>query len=104
MPLSVVMLSTSLTYLGSSGSQLLLLFPILGGVLITLVTVRYGLLALVIARVVWTLLYTAPIRSDVSHWSAGAGNWTIALLIALTLWAFYASRAGQPLFGRVIQE
>jgi hypothetical protein len=36
---------------------------------------------------------------DVSHWSATASNWTIAIVIVLTLFAFYAARAGQPLFG-----
>jgi hypothetical protein len=41
---------------------------------------------------------------DWSHWSATAGNWTIGVLIALTLFGFYASRAGQPLFGTILKE
>jgi serine/threonine-protein kinase len=103
MPLSVVLLSTSLNYLGGSG-PVTLAFPLLGGGLVTLVTVRYGLLSLVVARVVWNLIYTVPMMPVMSHWSAAAGNWTIALLMALTLWAFYASRAGQPLFGSLLKE
>jgi len=35
-----------------------------------------------------------------THWSAAGSNQTIGLVIALTLFAFYASRAGQPLFGK----
>jgi len=35
----------------------------------------------------------------VSQWSATPSNWTIAAIIALALFGFYASRAGQPLFG-----
>ncbi|HEY7191740.1 MAG TPA: protein kinase [Vicinamibacterales bacterium] len=103
MPLSVVLLSTSLSNLGGAG-PVALLFPLLGGVLVTLVTVRYGLLSLMIARVVWNLIYIVPMMPVMSHWSAAAGNWTIALLMVLTLWAFYASRAGQPLFGSLLKE
>jgi serine/threonine-protein kinase len=103
MPLSVILLSTSLNYLGGAG-PLTLLFPILGGVLVTLVTVRYGLLSLVVARIVWNLIYTVPMMPVMSHWSAAAGNWTIALLMVLTLWAFYASRAGQPLLGSLLRD
>jgi len=90
-------------YIGGSGLWGLL-FPMIGGLLVTMVTVRYGLLALVIARVVWNVIYTMPMMPDASLWSAAAGNWTIALLIALTLWAFYASRAGQPLLGSILKE
>jgi eukaryotic-like serine/threonine-protein kinase len=103
LPLSCMLLSTSLNYLGGNG-PVVLIFPILGGVLITLVTMRYGLLSLVVARVVWNLIYTVPMMPVMSHWSAAAGNWTIALLTALTLWAFYASRAGQPLFGSLLRD
>ena len=103
MPLSAVLLSTSLSYLGGSG-PLALMFPILGGVIVTGVTVRFGLLALVVARVVWNLIYVVPLMPDMRHWSAAAGNWTIALLIMLTLWAFYASRAGQPVLGSLLRE
>jgi len=103
MPLSAILLSTSLNYLGGSG-PLALIFPILGGVIVTGVTVRFGLLALVVARVVWNLIYVVPLMPDMRHWSAAAGNWTIALLIMLTLWAFYASRAGQPVLGSLLRE
>jgi hypothetical protein len=41
---------------------------------------------------------------EFSHWRADASNWTLALLIALTLFGFYASRAGQPLFGSILGE
>ena len=103
LPISVVLLSTSLNYIGGSGPWMLL-FPLAGGLLVTIVTVRYGLLALVIARVAWNWIYTVPMRSDMSDWSATPGNWTIGLLFALTLWAFYASRAGQPFMGSLLKE
>ncbi|HEY1305242.1 MAG TPA: serine/threonine-protein kinase [Vicinamibacterales bacterium] len=103
LPISVVLLSTSLNYIGGMGLWGLL-FPIVGGLLMTLVTVRFGLLSLIVARLVWNVIYTVPMMPDMNHWSATAGNWTIALLVALTLWAFYASRAGQPLLGSLLKE
>jgi hypothetical protein len=47
---------------------------------------------------------TMPLTLDVSDWSAAASNWTLALLVGLTLFGFYASRAGQPLFGSILRE
>jgi membrane-bound metal-dependent hydrolase YbcI (DUF457 family) len=34
-----------------------------------------------------------------SHWTATASNLTMALVIGLACFGFYAARAGQPLFG-----
>jgi hypothetical protein len=47
------------------------------------------------------LCESIPFTLQVSHWSATPSNWTIAGIIALALFGFYASRAGQPLFGRL---
>jgi uncharacterized membrane protein YedE/YeeE len=74
------------------------------GVLLTIVAVRFGLLALVVARFAWGILETMPLTLDVSHWSAAASNWTLAVLIGLALFGFYAARAGQPLFGSILGE
>jgi hypothetical protein len=41
---------------------------------------------------------------EFSHRRAEASNWTLALLIALTLFGFYASRARQPLFGSILGD
>jgi hypothetical protein len=38
------------------------------------------------------------------HWRADASNWILALLIGLTRFGFYASRAGQPVFGPILRE
>ncbi len=65
------------------------------------VMIRFGLLAALAAYFVWSVGETVPLTLDVRHWSAAASNQTIALLVALTLFGFYASRAGKPLFGRL---
>ena len=31
-------------------------------------------------------------------------NWTLAILVSLALFGFYASRAGQPLFGSILGD
>jgi len=49
-------------------------------------------------------LRTVPMMRDPSHWSAAAGTWTVGALAALTVFAFYAARTGQPLFGRVLHD
>jgi len=43
--------------------------------------------------------------NSLTGWQLGAaGNWTLAVLLALTLFGFYASRAGQPLFGTILKD
>jgi hypothetical protein len=63
------------------------------------VMIRFGLLATLVAYFVTTVCQTMPLTLDVRHWSATGSNQTIAMIVALTLFAFYAARAGRPLFG-----
>jgi serine/threonine-protein kinase len=65
------------------------------------VMIRFGLLSALVALFVFNLGETVPLSLNVSHWSAASSNQTIALVVALTLFAFYASRAGAPLFGNL---
>jgi hypothetical protein len=66
---------------------------------LALVTIRFGLLASAVALFVAAICEQVPMTFHVAHWSATASNWTFAIVIALTIFAFYAARAGQPLFG-----
>jgi len=66
----------------------------------TFVMIRFGLLAAAIARIVLGVCEAVPFTLQVSHWSATPSNWTLAAIVALALFGFYASRAGAPLFGR----
>jgi hypothetical protein len=91
---------TSARYMGGTASWIYL-FPLASGAVLTFVVMRFGLLSLVVARFVWGLLLAGPMTLDVSHWSATASNGTIVLLGGIAIFAFYASRAGQPLFGTV---
>ena len=101
---TAIMLSvSSLQFMGGSGN-LIYLFPLVNGALLTFVAVRFGLLPLAVTYFVWDVVAAVPITPEVSHWAAGASNWTLAVLLALTLFAFYASRAGQPLLGALLKD
>ena len=70
-------------------------------VLFTAVMIRFGLLAALVSLFVFSLGQVVPLTLDVTHWSATSSNQTIALVVALALFAFYAARAGQPMFGTI---
>ena len=100
----IAVLVMSLTYLENAGTTnapfwCMLLFVIGSGALMTWVVFRSGLLALAVAMLVNTEVAAIPMMPTMTHWSATAGNWTLAALVALTAFGFYASRTGQPLFG-----
>ena len=68
------------------------------------VVARFGLLALVVALQVGTTLQWFPITTDLSAWYSGIGLTGACLLLGLTVYAFYTSLGGQPLFGRASLE
>ena len=63
--------------------------------------VRYGLLVCAIASAVGNILEDVPVTMSLSHWTATTSNVALAVVIGLTLFGFYASRAGQPLLGHL---
>ena len=73
-------------------------FVSLSAFLVVWVLYRYGLLALISAIFFVHLIVFFPVTSDFSAWYAG--DFVLALIIALALavYGFYISLAGQPLF------
>jgi hypothetical protein len=100
---SLVLMWTSVNYMGTT-SLWMLLIPVGVGIAVALTAVWFGLLTLVVARFVWYALNRVPMTGDMSDWAAVPSNWTIALIVALACFGYYASRAGQPLFGRLLDE
>jgi len=45
-----------------------------------------------------------PVVPDVLHWAAAPALWTLTALRALTVFAFVASRGGQPLSGAWLDD
>jgi hypothetical protein len=66
------------------------------------VMIRFGLLTALVALFVSSVGVSIPLTPNVGHWSATGSNQTFVLFLGLTLFAFFASRAGRPLLGFAI--
>jgi hypothetical protein len=88
---------------GSDNIWVMLLFAALfvGSLVATLV--YFGVLSVAIAFMVQQTLTNSPVTLDWSQPHASGALWTILLILGLTAFGFYAARAGQPLFGRLVQ-
>ena len=67
----------------------------------TTIVVRYGLLVTAVALSLVNITANLPFTYSLSHWTATTSNLTVAFVLGLTFFGFYASRAGQPLFGKL---
>jgi len=63
-----------------------------------------GLLAAAVAFLVNQELSNAPLTLNPSMPHAAGAMWPVLLVLALAVFGFYASRKGQPLFGRWLQS
>lgn len=79
------------------------LFGALSGAIFLFVMVRFGLVAM-IAAFLFNALMTFPITTNASAWYAGVGFTALALIAAITLYAFYTSLGGRSVFGKVSLE
>jgi hypothetical protein len=68
----------------------------------TVVLFRYGLLPLAIALFIDDTVGSVPLTLHFSAWWSGASTLTLLGFLALAVFGFYASRAGQPLFGAIL--
>ncbi len=58
---------------------------------------RFGLVTLAVAVFVTDSLGNVPMTSDFSRWYATTTLMVPAIVLALTIWAFYAAMGGQKL-------
>jgi hypothetical protein len=70
-------------------------------ILVTFGLFRFGLLAITIAAFAENVATGVPLTLNLSAWWATPALFSLALLIGLAAFGFYASRAGQPLFGNL---
>ena len=66
---------------------------------IAFIVVRFGLLVTAVSAGVANILAATPLTSSLTHWTATTSNLALAVVLGLTVFGFYASRAGQPLLG-----
>jgi hypothetical protein len=67
-------------------------------------TYRFGLLATAAALFGANVLHEFPVTPSFSAWWAMPTTLTLIMLIGVTAFAYYAARAGEPLFGKLISE
>jgi hypothetical protein len=68
------------------------------------VMIRFGLLALVVNYLVYNILQNYPLTTHGSAWYAGISLTGILLMAAMTLFGFYTSLGGRPVFGGAVLE
>jgi len=68
--------------------------------LITVAIFRFGLLVTVVMLIVDNIPTAVPVLPHAAAWAALPGNLSMALVVAMACFGFYAARAGQPLFGK----
>ncbi|HKB09382.1 MAG TPA: hypothetical protein VKD69_01970, partial [Vicinamibacterales bacterium] len=68
--------------------------------LFTFALIRFGLLVAAVMRIVIGVCQAIPFTLQAAHWSATPSNWTVVAIVLLAAFGFYASRAGEPLFGK----
>lgn len=99
------LLMTLLVTLVSRASVMMIPFLALGAFLVVFALKRYGLLALISTLFFYSLGVFFPMTTELTAWYAT--DFTIALVIgiALAVYGFYTSLAGQPLFGgKLLQD
>jgi hypothetical protein len=62
------------------------------------VAVRFGILAFIVALIVYELLDRAPLTLELSRWYAARGLFLVALILVFALWAFRVALGGRPAF------
>lgn len=68
------------------------------------ILIRFGLLAMIITLTLQNVLEAFPLTDHVSAWYGEPTIFVFALLLAVSVFAFYTSTAGKPLFGSISLE
>ena len=72
--------------------------------LITVVIHRYGLVAAATLLFVDNVITDVPLTTDLGVWWSASTVLTLSLVLGLIGFAYYAARAGEPLFGQVVSD
>jgi len=88
---------TILKVLGSKHPGIEILTEVLIYGIAALSIVRFGLVTLAVAVFVTDSLGNVPMTSDFSRWYATTALFVPAVILVLTVWAFYAALGGQKL-------
>jgi serine/threonine-protein kinase len=101
--LAVLPIAMSGTFAGEQ-LALELAISLAGIALVFTVLLRFGLLALIITIYTFLAIEGIPLTTDMSKPYAGAALLLSAAIAGFSVLGFYASRGGQPLFGRTLLD
>jgi hypothetical protein len=102
---AIVGIVTTTAILVPSASSYTILIPLILGIAgCFFVYFRFGLLSFIGALLFFGFLLAFPITAQLSAWYSGFSIASIALLLAIVLYAFFTSLGSQPLFGRASLE
>jgi hypothetical protein len=100
----IVFMLLSIAVSAAGNWSLFALIPVVLVVAVNVIALfRFGLLTFVADFIFFSLFLAFPITTQ-STWYSGIGLTGLALLLAMTLYAFYTSLGGQPLIGRASLE
>ena len=66
-----------------------------------LILIRFGLLAMIVTLTLQNALEAFPLTAHIFAWYGEPTIFMFALLLAISIFAFYTSTAGKPLFGSI---
>jgi uncharacterized membrane protein (DUF441 family) len=95
---ALILLLVTQTALGSDHKVIDASFAAIAGGLVIFTMIRFGVLAFVIYPLVTGALASFPLTTDFSTWYAGSTIFALAVVLALTAYAFRTAVAGRPLF------
>jgi predicted Ser/Thr protein kinase len=101
--IAIMLLYPALGIVGSRDPGLSVSVLVFSGVAVFLL-IRFGLVALVANFVIWYLLTHFPLTTQGSAWYAGISLAGILVMAAITLYDFYTSLGGRPVFGSAVLE
>ena len=103
--LAVWILLTLVATLLAQITPIMIPFSAMGALLLVLVLYRFGLLAMISALFLFHLWVFFPITTEFTAWYATDFTIGLAICVALAVYGFYTSLAGQPLFGgKLLQD
>ena len=65
---------------------------------------RYGLVAAAALLFVDNVITDVPLTTDLGVWWSAPTVLTLSVVLGLLGFAYYAARAGEPLFGQVVSD
>lgn len=97
--LFLIALAIELSAFAASAPRFYWVASILISLTIVVVVTRLGLLATMAAQLFFFLTLDYPLTTDVSAWYVPATVFSLAIVLGLSVYGFYTSLGGQPLFG-----